>query len=209
MATSSETAAIRSRRLHTVKNVEENVKAARQRALEQQKRIEELSKPLNLVSEKLALLDRDGAAVLAAHDRRIESLTSGLEKKIEKLKSDTAAKIEQAKKDTETKLAELHTSQRESEDALLLEYAEAIVQFSRNGSNADLATVLGISQKKAKELIASSTADLEKAGIATAQPTDTAAQANTSAPTGEQPALATEVKETEAAPVDAPALASA
>ncbi|WP_009475900.1 hypothetical protein [Rhodococcus sp. JVH1] len=210
MATPSETAAIRSRRLHTVKNVEENVKAARQRALERQNRIEELSKPLNSVSEKLARLDRERDSVSAAGDRRIESLKNGLQKKIEKLKADTAAQIEQAKKDSETKLAELHTSQRKSEDALMLEYAQAIVQFSHSGSNADLATVLGISQKKAKELIASSTAELEKAGISTDRPTDTASQANTPAPSAEQPAPATEDEgETEAAPVDAPALASA
>ncbi|MFD9663441.1 hypothetical protein ACFWAY_17725 [Rhodococcus sp. NPDC059968] len=210
MATSSEAAAIRSRRLHTVKNVEENVKAARQRALEHQKLIEKLAKPLNSVSEKLARLDRDRDSVAVQRDRRIESLQSGLEKKIEKLKADTAAKIERAKKDTETKLAELHNSQRESEDALLLEYAQAIVQFSFDGSNADLATVLGVSQKEAKELIASSVAELEKAGITDSRPTDTTTAANSSAPAAEQPAPATEDKDVAPpATVDAPALASA
>ncbi|WP_072949768.1 hypothetical protein [Rhodococcus koreensis] len=210
MATSSEAAAIRSRRLHTVKNVEENVKAARQRALEHQKRIENLAKPLNAVSEKLARLDRERDAVTAARDRRIESLQSGLEKKIEKLKADTAAKIELAKKDTESKLAELHNSQRGSEDALLLEYAQAVVQFSFGGSNADLATVLGVPQKEAKELIVSSTADLEKAGISASRPADAAPAANSSAPAAEQPAPATEDKDAaQTAPVDAPALASA
>ena len=210
MATSSETAAIRSRRLHTVKNVEENVKAARQRALEHQKRIESLAKPLNSVSEKLARLDRERDSVAAARDRRIESLQSGLEKKVEKLKADTAAKIEQTKKDTETKLAELHNSQRGSEDALLLEYAEAIVQFSLGGSNADLATVLGVSQKEAKELIASSTAELEKAGITASRSADATTVAKSSASAAEQPAPTTETKdEAQPAPVDAPALASA
>ncbi|KAF0956849.1 hypothetical protein [Rhodococcus sp. T7] len=210
MATSSEAAAIRSRRLHTVKNVDANVKAARQRALEHQKLIEELAKPLNAVSEKLADLDHEGDAVLAAGARRIESLKSGLEKKIEKLKADTAAKIEQTKKDTETKLEELQNSQRESEDALLLEYAQAIVQFSHGGSNADLATVLGITQKKAKELVASSTTELKKAGIAAPQTTETAAAAKTSAPSTKEPEAPAEDKdEAQVAPVDSPALASA
>lgn len=165
MASSTE-AATRSRRLHTVKNVQQNVKEARQQALAKQQRIEELAKPLNAVSEKLARLDRESINVEAAGERRIESLQDALEKKIEKLKTETAEKIEQTKKDTAAKLEELQKSQQGSEEALLLEYAQAVLQFSLGGSNADLATVLGVSQKTAKELIASSTADLEKAGIA-------------------------------------------
>ncbi|MFZ2174947.1 MAG: hypothetical protein WAW17_13130 [Rhodococcus sp. (in: high G+C Gram-positive bacteria)] len=179
MASSSEAAATRSRRLHTVKNVDQNIRAARERALARQKRLENLAKPLHSVSEQLARLDRERESVENVGQRRIETLQSGLEKKIEKLKADTATKIEQAKKDAATKLAELQDSQRGSEDALLLEYAQAIVQFSFGGSNADLATVLGCSQKEAKELIASSTADLKNAGISVTPPKESSAAADT------------------------------
>ncbi|MGW4336612.1 hypothetical protein ACWEK5_27950 [Rhodococcus koreensis] len=209
MGTSSEAAASRSRRLHTVKNVEKNVRAERQKVLDRQKRIEELSKPLNAVSEKLARLDRERDSVIAGGDRRIETLKTNLEAKIEKLKSDTATKIEEAKKETATKLDELHQSQQASEDELLLEYAQAIVQFSANGSPADLATVLGLSQKKAKELIASSTADLEKAGVAVAKSTDAPAATDTAAPEVNDPAPAADNDSPASASVDSPALASA
>lgn len=173
---SSTEAALRSRRLHTVKNVDKNIREARQRALEQQQRIEALAKPLHAVSAKLTQLDRESGAAETAGQRKIESLQSGLEKKIEKLKADTAAKIEQAKKDTAARLEQVHTSQQESEDALLLEYASAIVQFSNGGSAGDLATVLGISRKAAKELIDTAHADVKGAGI------DTAEAANDPAP---------------------------
>lgn len=209
MATSTE-AATRSRRLHTVKNVEQNVKEARQRALAAQQRIENLAKPLNAVSQKLARLERESSTVEAAGDRRIVSLQEALEKKVEKLKADTAAKIEQTKIDTAAKLAELQKTQQGSEDALALEYAEAVVQFSFGGSNADLATALGISQRAAKELIASSTDELEKAGV-TAKRTIESAPAG-SDQNGEANTVDASRAETEAAaeePGDSPILASA
>ena len=209
MASTNE-AATRSRRLHTVKNVEQNVKEARQKALAAQQRIENLAKPLNAVSQKLARLERESSSVEAAGERRIESLQESLDKKIEKLKADTAAKIEQTKKDTAAKLAELQKNQQGSEDALALEYAQAVVQFSFGGSNADLATVLGITNKAAKELIASSTEELEKAGISAKQPTESA---TTAADQKEEPAPAgAPTADSEAAaekPADSPTLASA
>jgi hypothetical protein len=210
MASSSEAAAARSRRLHTVKNVDQNIRAARERALARQKRLENLAKPLHSVSEQLARLDRERESVEAMGQRRIETLQSGLAKKIEKLKADTAAKIEQAKKDTAAKLGELQDSQRGSEDTLLLKYAQAIVQFSFGGSNADLATVLGVSQKEAKELIATSTDELEKAGVAATRPTETAAAGKSSAPaTNEREAAAEDKDDAHPDQADAPALASA
>ncbi|MBH5144217.1 MULTISPECIES: hypothetical protein [Rhodococcus erythropolis group] len=209
MASTNE-AATRSRRLHTVKNVEQNVKEARQKALAAQQRIEILAKPLNAVSQKLARLERESSSVEAAGERRIESLQEALDKKIEKLKADTAAKIEQTKKDTAAKLTELQKNQQGSEDALALEYAQAVVQFSFGGSNADLATVLGITNKAAKELIASSTEDLEKAGISAKQPTESAAAAAAEkedpAPAGALPADHEAAAEK---PADSPTLASA
>lgn len=170
MATSSDKSTPLSRRLHSVTNVDQNIKAARQKALDHQNLIEKLAQPLNTVSEKLAKLGQEQASVSAAAERRIESLTDGLEKKIEKLKEDTKAKIEQAKIDAKAKIESLQNEQHSSENALMLEYAEAIVQFSFDGSNADLATVLGVSQKEAKDLIASSTAELEKAGVPVVRP---------------------------------------
>ncbi|WP_072691655.1 hypothetical protein [Rhodococcus marinonascens] len=217
MTSPSEAAAARSRRLHTVKNVDRNVKAARARALEHHKRIEELAKPLNAVSEKLAQLDRQAETVGAAGDRRIESLRSGLGKKIDKLKADTAAKIEQTEQDTETKIEALRTAQRGSEEALLIEHAQAVVAFSDGGSPADLATVLGLSQKQAKDLIDSSKADLDAAGLTPSGAADTSPTENVDAPTA--PATATPTPpaadpanaadETTPAAVDSAVLASA
>lgn len=204
---SSTDAVNRSRRLHTVKNVQQNVREARQKALAQQQRMEELAKPLNAFSDKLARLERATSSVEAAGERRIESLQDGLEKKIEKLKADAAAKIEEAKKETAAKIEELQKSQQDSEDALLLEYAQAIVQFSFGGSNADLATVLGVSNKAAKELIATSTADLEKSGIAVARPAVSEDETE-SAPSAPAAAPADVAADGETKPADSPALAS-
>lgn len=209
MASSTE-ASTRSRRLHAVKNVEQNVKEARQRALATQQRLENLAKPLNAVSQKLARLERDSSSVEAAGERRVESLQEALDKKIEKLKADTAEKIEQTKKDTAAKLAELQRTQQGSEDALALEYAEAVVQFSFGGSNADLATVLGITSKAAKELIASSTDELDKAGVSPKRPAESAPAATDQK--GESTSADSSRAVNESAPekpADSPTLASA
>ena len=192
MTTSSEAAAARSRRLHTVSNVENNIKLARQRALEQQKRIEELAKPLNAVSEKLAKLDRAQDAVIAASARKVDALRSGLEKKIEKLKADTDAKIAQTKSDTDVQVAQLRDKQRASEEALHIEYAQALVAFAHGGSTSDLATVLGVSQKQARELIASATADLAAAGIAVASDEASADEPTAPAEDGAAPEMASD-----------------
>ncbi len=170
MVTSSEKSSSASRRLRTVANVDENIKAARKKALDHQNMIEKLAEPLYAVSEKLSVLDHAQASVSTASERKIKSLTDGLEKKIEKLKEDTAAKIEQIKIDTKAKIESLQSEQHSAENDLSIEYAEAIVQFSLGGSPADLSTVLGVSVREAKNLIETSKADLEKAGISVTSP---------------------------------------
>lgn len=171
MSTSPAKSASLSGRLRIVANVDQNIKAARQKALDHQNLIEKLAKPLNVVSEKLAKLEHAQASVSVAGERKIESLTEGLEKKIAKLKEDTAAKIEQTKAETKAKIEALQSEQSSSENKLMIEYAEAIAQFSLGGSPSDLATVLGVSQKEAKNLIESSKSELDKAGISVASPT--------------------------------------
>ncbi|NRI68797.1 hypothetical protein FEZ60_25075 [Rhodococcus sp. MS16] len=186
MVTSSEKSASLARRLHTLANVDQNIKAARQQAIAHQNMIEKLSEPLNAVSAKLGKLEQSQASVAVAGERKIESLTTGLEKKIEKLKADTTAKIEQTKAETKAKIEALQNDQSSSENALMLEYAEAIVRFSFEGSNSDLGTVLGVGLKEAKNLIESSKSELEKAGISVTPhleaPADTTAVDEKSSP---------------------------
>lgn len=181
MVTSSDKSSSASRRLRTVANVDENIKAARKKALDHQNMIEKLAEPLHAVSEKLAVLDHAQASVSVAAERKIQSLTDGLEKKIEKLKEDTAAKIEQIKVDAKAKIESLQSEQHSAENDLSIEYAEAIVQFSLGGSPADLSTVLGVSLREAKNLIETSKADLEKAGISVTSPLSSPAATATDA----------------------------
>ncbi|MFD4268160.1 hypothetical protein [Rhodococcus sp. NPDC058481] len=164
MSTSSAAAARRSLRLNPT-NVKDNLKKERERFLARQRRLESLAEPLNEVTAKLEKLDHALAARSVAAERKVESLESARDKRIEKIRAEYAAKIEAAKVDAQQAVEDLRTQQSVDESALLLDYAKAIVEFTHEGSAADLGAVLGVSAREAKKIIEQSQTDLAAAGI--------------------------------------------
>lgn len=166
MATSSNAAARRSLRPHTAPNVRENLRRERERLLARQAELEKLAGPINEVAAQLAKLDAIVDSRASAAERKIEQLVKARDKKIEKIREDFAAKIEAAQKEAESADNSLTPEEQAHEDALLIDYARAIVTFSAAASVSELASVLGASARETKRTVEQAKKDLAAAGIA-------------------------------------------
>ncbi|WP_330766948.1 hypothetical protein [Rhodococcus sp. M8-35] len=160
MATSSKAAARRSLRPHTAPNVRENLRREKERLLARQAELETLAAPINEVAAQLAKIDATVASRAAAAQRKIQQLEKARDKRIEKIRAEFAAKIEAARTDTESIELGLTPQEQAHEEALLLDYARAIVTFGESASAAELASVLGVSTREAKKIIEQAKVDL-------------------------------------------------
>ncbi len=184
MATSSNAAARRSLRPHTAPNVRENLRRERERLLARQAELEKLAGPINEVAAQLAKLDAIVDSRSTAAERKIEQLVKARDKKIEKIREEFAAKIEAAQKEAESADGGLTPEEQAQEDALLIDYARAVVMFSADASVTELASVLGVSTREAKRTVEQAKKNLAAAGIALdmAENSSSAASADTAAP---------------------------
>lgn len=185
MATSSSAAARRTLRPHTTTNVRENLRRERERLLARQERLEELAAPINEVAGQLAKLDALHHSKAKAAEKRIEQLEKARDKRLEKIRVEFEAKIDAARVEASQSDDSLTPEDQTREDALLLDYARAIVAFGDAASVADLASVLGVSVREAKKLAGQAKADVQTADAAATGPSEPA-----SATVGEQPSAA-------------------
>lgn len=160
MATSSKAAARRSLRPHTAPNVRENLRREKERLLARQAELETLAAPINEVAAQLSKIDAIVDSRAAAAQRKIEQLEKARDKRIEKIREEFAAKIAAARTDAESTELGLMPEEQAREEALLLDYARAIVTFSEGASPAELASVLGVGTREAKKIIEQAKNDL-------------------------------------------------
>lgn len=188
MATSSKAAARRSLRPHTTPNVRENLRREKERFLARQAELESLAAPIHDAAAKLAKLDAVVESRSAAPQRKIEQLEKARDRRIAKIQQEYAAKIEAVQAEAKSAGTHLTPEEQEQESSLLREYASAIVEFSENASSAELAPLLGVSQREAKMIIEQAKDDLDGSGT-TASPA-TAAPAPAPAADDTQPVTA-------------------
>lgn len=160
MATSSKAAARRSLRPHTTPNVRENLRREKERVLARQAELETLAAPINEVAAQLAKIDAIVDSRAAASQRKIQQLEKARDKRIEKIREEFAAKIAAARTDAESTELGLTADEQAHEEALLLDYARAIVTFSEGASAAELASVLGVGIREAKKITEQARKDL-------------------------------------------------
>ncbi|MEF9411330.1 hypothetical protein AB0P13_23175 [Rhodococcus pyridinivorans] len=174
MASTSRVASRRSLRPHTAGNVRENARRARERLLARQAELEKLSAPIHAAAEKLAKLDSAVSARADAPLKKIERLEKARDRKIEKIRQEYAAKIAAVREELESDAEQMTPAEREQEEMLLREYADAIVAFSGKASAAELAPLLGVSVREAKKIIEQARADLGITGDSSdsAEPSD-------------------------------------
>ncbi|MFF0284088.1 hypothetical protein ACFYSW_27655 [Rhodococcus aetherivorans] len=175
MATSSKAAARRSLRPHTAPNVRENLRREKERLLARQAELETLAAPINEVAAQLAKIDAILDARAAAAQRRIQHLEKARDKRIEKIRASFAAKIAAARTDAESTELGLTPDEQAHEEALLLDYARAIVTFGEGASAAELASVLGVGTREAKKIIEQAKTDLAASSVPLAPIATTAA----------------------------------
>ena len=182
MASSSKAAPRRSLRPHTAPNVRENLRRERERLLARQAHLEELAAPINEVAGHLAKLDAMRNSKANAAERRIEQLEKARDTKLEKIRADFEAKISAARAEADQAADVLTPEEQAREDALLLDYARAIVAFTNAASAADLASVLGVPAREAKKIAGQAKSDVESAEGAAADPAPAADDQASSAP---------------------------
>lgn len=166
MATSSKAAARRSLRPHTTPNVRENLRRERERVLARQAELESLAAPINDAAAKLAKLDAMLESRAATPQRKIEQLEKARDRRIAKIQQEYAAKIEAVRAEAASAGTHLTSEEQEQESVLLREYASAIVEFSENASPAELAPLLGVNTREAKEIIEQAKDCLDASGVA-------------------------------------------
>ncbi|NCL75601.1 hypothetical protein [Rhodococcus sp. YH1] len=166
MATSSKAAARRSLRPHTTPNVRENLRREKERFLARQAELESLATPIHDAAAQLAKLDAVVESRSAAPQRKIEQLEKARDRRIQKIQAEYAAKIEAVQAEAESAGAHLTPEEQGQESSLLRRYALAIVEFSENASAAELAPLLGVSQREAKMIIEQAKDDLDGSGTA-------------------------------------------
>lgn len=170
MATSSQSAARRSLRPHTAPNVRENLRRERERLLARQAELETLAAPINDVAAQLAKLDEAVEARVMSPQRKIEQLQRRRDQRIErmkeKLEQEYAAKIAAIESEADTAGAHMTPDEQTQESTLLREYAQAIVEFSKNASPAELAPLLGMSTREAKKIIEQAKEDVDASSVA-------------------------------------------
>lgn len=194
MASSSDAAARRSLRPHTAPNVRENLRKQKERVLARQAELEQLAAPIHDIAAKLGKLDALVESRSSAGERKIEHLEKAREKKIDKIRAEFAVKIDAAREEAQSADHSLTAPEKEQEQQLLHEYAQAIVAFGTGASAAELGVVLGVSIREAKKIVEQAKQDL---GVA--ETADTVGEPTESAPTPTAP--------TEDAAVTAPATA--
>ncbi|WP_052033957.1 hypothetical protein [Rhodococcus ruber] len=160
MATSSKAAARRSLRPHTAPNVRENLRREKERLLARQAELETLAAPINEVAAQLAKIDAIVDARVTAAQRKIQQLEKARDKRIEKIRAEFAAKIAAARSEVESTELGLTPEEQAHEEALLLDYARAIVAFGEGASAAELASVLGVGTREAKKIFEQAKTDL-------------------------------------------------
>ena len=165
MATSSKAAARRSLRPHTTPNVRENLRREKERVLARQAELETLAAPINEAAAQLAKIDAIVDARAAAAQRKIAQLEKARDKRIEKIRAEFAAKIAAARTDAESTEAGLTPQEQAREEALLLDYARAIVAFSEGASATELASVLGVGTREAKKVLEQAKTDLATSSV--------------------------------------------
>ncbi len=183
MATSSKAAARRSLRPHTTPNVRENLRREKERVLARQAELETLAAPINEAAAQLAKIDAIVDARAAAAQRKIEQLEKVRDKRIEKIRAEFAAKIAAARTDAESTELGLTPQEQEHEEALLLDYARAIVTFSEGASATELASVLGVGTREAKKVLEQAKTNLAAPSVPLA-PVETASVTTVEAAVG-------------------------
>lgn len=124
--------------------------------------------PIHEATDKLSKLEATVASRAQAPLKKIERLEQTRDRRIKKIQEEYAAKIAEIQREMEAGTETLTPQEREQESALLCEYAEAIVTFSRSASASELAPLLGVSAREAKTLILQAQADLGVGDVATA-----------------------------------------
>lgn len=160
MSSSSQAAVRRSLRPHTGASVKENLRKAREEAKARQAKLEELASPIHSAIERLDKLDGTVGARASAAERKEKSLIDARDKKIASLIAEYDAKIAELRASTEKDMADARNAQANEEQAALAEYAQAVLAFRDGASVAELATVLGVSTRAVKTLIAEAEATL-------------------------------------------------
>jgi len=127
-----------------------------------------LAGPIHEATDKLSKLEATVASRAQAPLKKIERLEQTRDRRIKKIQEEYAAKIAEIQREMEAGTETLTPQEREQESALLCEYAEAIVTFSRSASASELAPLLGVSAREAKTLILQAQADLGVGDVATA-----------------------------------------
>ncbi|UPK66497.1 hypothetical protein MYP14_25050 (plasmid) [Rhodococcus pyridinivorans] len=124
--------------------------------------------PIHDATDKLSKLEAAVASRAQSPLKKIERLEQTRDRRIKKIQEQYAAKIAEIQREMEAGTETLTPQEREQESALLREYAEAIVTFSRSASASELAPLLGVSAREAKTLILQAQADLGVGDVATA-----------------------------------------
>lgn len=159
MTSSSRAASRRSQRLHATQNVRENLRKERERALARQTRLEQLAAPIAAVAAELDKLDAVIASRTRTAERKIEQLIKNRDHKIAAIRADFDTKIEQARTNASATPA-LSPEEQQREEALLLDHARAIIEFTQSGTPRELGSVLGVTTREARHIIDSARIDL-------------------------------------------------
>ncbi|CCW11043.1 hypothetical protein [Rhodococcus aetherivorans] len=144
----------------------ENLRRERERVLARQAELQKLAAPINDAAAQLTKLDAVLDSRAATPRRKIEQLEKARDRRIAKIQQEYAAKIEAVKTEAESAGNALTPDEQAQETVLLREYTQAIVEFSKNASPAELAPLLGVSTREAKKIIEQATGDLDTPDVA-------------------------------------------
>jgi hypothetical protein len=160
MSSSSQAAVRRSLRPHTGASVKENLRKAREEAKARQAKLEELAAPIHAATERLDKLDGAVGAKASTAERKEKALIEARDKKIAAIIAEYDSKITELRASVGKDMEAARIAQGDEERAALAEYAQAVLAFRDGASAADLATVLGISTRAVKNVIAEAEAAL-------------------------------------------------
>jgi DNA repair exonuclease SbcCD ATPase subunit len=164
MSSSSQASVRRSLRPHTGASVKENLRKAREEAKARQAKLEELASPIHSAIERLDKLDGTVGAKASAAERKEKALREACEKKIVAIRAEYEKKIAELHAATENEMQQARTAQAADEHEALTQYAHTIIDFRDGATVSELATVLGMSVRAVKSIIAEAEQTLAGAG---------------------------------------------